>query len=146
MFTQESTKAAQTDIFAEEPVEAALWENEAREKARIDGPTGLAVRIRDHDWTVGLLILLCDIVCWIVLYGVVGYVRRDQFFVSPFEFVMVDCISLLVLLQALYIVGGYNRNTETRGLTYTTEHILAITAAALISSFLIYSAAAYQRD
>src|ERR1051325_11464531 len=122
MFTQESTKAAQTDIFAEEPVEAALWENEAPEK-----PTGLVVRIRDHDWTIGLLILLCDIVCWVVLYGVVGYVRRDQFFVSPFEFVIVDCISLLVLLQALYIVGGYNRNTETRGLTYTTQHILAIT-------------------
>ncbi len=82
-------------------------------------------------------------VCWVLLYGVVGYVRRDAFFVSAFEFVLVDCISLLVLLQALYIVGGYSRNTETRGLTYTAEHILAVTAAALISSFLIYSSAAY---
>ncbi|HZR78883.1 MAG TPA: sugar transferase, partial [Chthoniobacterales bacterium] len=32
------------------------------------------------------------------------------------------------------------------GLTYTAEHILAITAAGLISSLLIYSAAAYQGD
>ncbi|PYK32011.1 MAG: hypothetical protein DME57_01610, partial [Verrucomicrobia bacterium] len=68
------------------------------------------------------------------------------FFVGPFEFVLVDCISLVVLLQALYIVGGYSRNTETRGLTYTAEHILAIAAAAVISSLLIYSAAAYQGD
>ena len=48
--------------------------------------------------------MACDILCWIVLYGIVAYVRRDQFFVSPFEFVLVDCVALAVILQALYIV------------------------------------------
>ncbi|PYK73057.1 MAG: polyprenyl glycosylphosphotransferase [Verrucomicrobia bacterium] len=85
----------------------------------------------------------CDMVCWVVLYGIVGYVRRDQFFVSPFEFVLVDCVVLAVILQALYIIGGYNRNTEMRGLIYTTEHILAVFGAAAISSLLIYSAATF---
>src|SRR5260370_23784438 len=72
--------------------------------------------------------------------------RRDAFFASAFEFLLVDCITLIVIMQALYIVGGYSRNTEPRGLTYTAEHILAITAAAVISSLLIYSAAAYQGE
>src|SRR5205814_10661688 len=106
----------------------------------------LLARVRDHDCPVGLLFALCDLVCWVLLYGFVGYMRRDAFFVSPIEFVLVDCITLIVIMQALYIVGGYNRNTETRSLTYTTEHILAVTAAWVISSLLIYSAAAYQGD
>jgi exopolysaccharide biosynthesis polyprenyl glycosylphosphotransferase len=89
--------------------------------------------------------MVCDILCWVVLYGIVAYVRRDQFFVSPFEFVLVDCVVLAVILQALYIIGGYSRNTETRGLIYTTEHILAIAAAAAISAMLIYSAATFDQ-
>ena len=142
MFPQQSSKSPETELFVEEGIESPFWD---RELAR-SSEQGAKRKIREHDWTVGVVIMLCDIVCWVLLYGLVGYVRRDQFFTGPFEFVLVDCVSLLVLLQALYIVGGYNRNTETRGLTYTTEHILAITAAGLISSLLIYSAAAYQGD
>src|SRR5260370_22444301 len=94
-----------------------------------------------HDWVTALLYTVCDVVCWVMLYGIVGYVRRDQFFVSPFEFVLVDWVVLAVILQALYIIGGYNRNTEMRGLIYATEHILAVAAAAAISLLLIYSMA-----
>src|SRR6266567_8394431 len=97
----------------------------------------------NHDWITAVVCVVCDIVCWVLLYGIVGYVRRDQFFVSPFEFVLVDCVVLAVILQALYIIGGYNRNTEMRGLIYTTEHILAVAGAAAISSLLIYSAATF---
>src|ERR1700745_2609137 len=99
--------------------------------------------IGDHDWIAAAIYLVCDIMCWVLLYGMVGYVRRDQFFVSPFEFVLVDCVVLAVIVQALYIVGGYNRNTEMRSLIYATEHILAVAAAAAISSLLIYSAATF---
>jgi exopolysaccharide biosynthesis polyprenyl glycosylphosphotransferase len=145
MFTQESTKR-QGDVFVEESTEAPAWENRAQLAHEHIEATRTTDRVRDHDWTIGLLYAFCDIVCWVVLYGLLGYVRRDAFFVSPFEFVLVDCITLAVIIQALYIVGGYSRNTETRGLTYTAEHILAVTAAAVISSLLIYSAAAYQGD
>src|SRR5207244_7543297 len=93
---------------------------------------------------VRVVVCMClCFVCLFVLYGIVGYFRRDQFFVSPFEFVRVDCVLRAVILQALYIIGGYNRSTEMRGLIYTTEHILAVAAAAAISSLLIYSAATF---
>ena len=99
--------------------------------------------IRGHDWLSALLFVACDIVSWILLYGIVGFIRRDAFFVSPFEFVLVDLVVVAVIVQALYIVGGYSRNTEMRSLTYTTEHILAVIGAAVVSSLVIYSAAAF---
>jgi exopolysaccharide biosynthesis polyprenyl glycosylphosphotransferase len=143
MFVQESSKSAQTDVFVDDSREAPAWKNQTQATGERVEPKRIIARVRDHDWTVGLLYAFCDIVCWVSLYAFVGYMRRDAFFVSAFEFVLVDCITLIVIVQALYIVGGYNRNTETRGLTYTAEHILAITAAAIISSLLIYSSAAY---
>ena len=102
--------------------------------------------VRDHDWMTALVYLACDIVCWVLIYAIVGYLRRDAFFVSPFEFVLVDCITVAVIVQALYIIGGYTRNTETRSLTYTAEHILAIASAAAVSALIIYSAAAYEES
>jgi exopolysaccharide biosynthesis polyprenyl glycosylphosphotransferase len=146
MFVKEPSKSPQTDVFVEESIETPAWKNPTPSTAERAGPKRIIARVRDHDWTVGLLYAFCDLVCWVSLYGFVGYVRRDAFFTSAFEFVLVDCITLIVIVQALYIVGGYNRNTETRGLTYTAEHILAVAAAAVISSLLIYSAAAYQGD
>jgi exopolysaccharide biosynthesis polyprenyl glycosylphosphotransferase len=143
MFVQESSKSAQTDVFVDESIEAPAWKNPTQSTAERVEPKRIIARVRDHDWTVGLLYAFCDIVCWVSLYAFVGYMRRDAFFVSAFEFVLVDCITLIVIVQALYIVGGYSRNTETRGLTYTAEHILAVAAAAVISSLLIYSSAAY---
>ena len=146
MFAQPS-KPPPSEIFVEEGSESPLWQAQAPEAgATSTHRSSVTGRVRDHDWLIGVFIALCDVVCWVLLYGFVGYVRRDAFFVSPIEFVLVDCLTLIVIVQALYIVGGYNRNTETRGLTYTAEHILAITGAGLISSLLIYSAAAYQGD
>jgi exopolysaccharide biosynthesis polyprenyl glycosylphosphotransferase len=142
MFVQESSKR-QGDVFVEESAEAVAWENRGQAITERVLPKPIIARVRDHDWTAGLLYAFCDIVCWVSLYAFVGYMRRDAFFVSAIEFVLVDCITLIVIVQALYIVGGYNRNTEARGLTYTAEHILAVAAAAVISSLLIYASAAY---
>jgi exopolysaccharide biosynthesis polyprenyl glycosylphosphotransferase len=146
MFAEESSKPPQANVFVEDSSEAAPWECRDQPAGERVEAKRIIARARDHDWTIGLLCALCDIVCWVLVYGFVGYMRRDAFFVSAFEFVLVDCITLIVIMQALYIVGGYNRNTETRGLTYTAEHILAVAAAAVISSLLIYSAAAYEGD
>src|SRR5438270_9676254 len=143
MFAQEASKRIQADAFVEDASESPAWENRGQVTAERPERKRILARVRDHDWPVGLLFALCDLVCWVLLYGFVGYMRRDAFFVSPIEFVLVDCITLIVIVQALYIVGGYSRNTETRGLTYTAEHILAVAAATVISSLLIYSSAAY---
>lgn len=139
MPVQQSPKEARPKLLADGLIEPPMWPEPAAavEKRRV------FPKIRSHDWSTALLFVTCDIVCWVVLYGFVGYARRDAFFVSPFEFMMVDFVALGVLLQALYIVGGYNRNTETLALTYTAEHILAIAGAAAVSSLLIYSAATF---
>lgn len=144
MFRTESTKT----LSSEFPLEGFEPLPVAEPLAVVDEVSPKAGRpfgkVRDHEWVIGLLYAICDIMCWIALYAVVGYLRRDAFFSSAFEFVLVDFVVLAVILQALYIIGGYSRNTETRSLIYATEHILAVIGAAVVSSMIIYSAAAFE--
>ena len=95
------------------------------------------------DWGVGFLLLIIDVVSWIAIYGVTTFLRSDNFLVGPFEFFLVDVVQLAVICQALFMIGGYDRNNDTRTLTYTAEHILAIAGAAAISSLLVYAAATF---
>jgi exopolysaccharide biosynthesis polyprenyl glycosylphosphotransferase len=104
---------------------------------------GARSRLAGYDWGAGLLCLALDVLSWILIYGAITYLRRDQFLVGPFEFLLVDVIQVVVICQALFMIGGYDRNNDTRTLTYTAEHILAIAGAAAISSLLVYSAAAF---
>src|SRR5438445_13201213 len=106
MFTQQSSKSSQTDIFVEEQVETPSWENGAARTLPTPAPSRFIIRVRDHDWTVGLFLALCDFVCWVLLYGLVGYIRRDAFFATPFEFVLVDCVCVRCLRSARFIGGG----------------------------------------
>ncbi len=147
MFVRPSKNPTKSDLLVEDVIEPPVWAESSSTLGAVDWKSRRPFSaVRDHDWITAVLCTLCDIVCWVMLYGIVGYVRRDQFFVSPFEFVLVDCVVLAVILQALYIIGGYNRNTEMRGLSYTTEHILAVAAAAAISSLIIYSAATFDTE
>src|SRR5438552_457535 len=147
MFARPSQNPTQSKLLVDDLIEPPVWKEPASALGSADKELRRTLRSVGHrDWIATLLYMGCDMVCWVVLYGIVGYVRRDQFFVSPFEFVLVDCVVLVVILQALYIIGGYNRNTEMRGLIYTTEHILAVAAAAAISSLLIYSAATFETE
>jgi exopolysaccharide biosynthesis polyprenyl glycosylphosphotransferase len=95
------------------------------------------------DWLAGLACMAIDAISWIVIYGFIRYLRRDIFFSGPFEFVLVDVIQVVVICQALFMIGGYNRNNDKRALTYTAEHILAVIGAAAVSSLIVYSAAAF---
>src|SRR5207244_2004927 len=147
MFARPSQNLHQSKLSVEDLSDLRVWEEYAPASESVDKRRREALRsVADHDWITAVICMVCDIVYWVVLYGTVGYVRRDQFFVSPFEFLLVDCVVVAVILQALYIIGGYNRNTEMRGLIYTTEHILAVAAAAAISSLLIYSAATFDAE
>ena len=145
MFRQESLKELQPELAIQEEDALPVPSEELSTSEEIPAkPRRLFAKIRDHEWVTGLLYGLCDVACWVVLYAIVAYLRRDVFFVSAFEFVLVDCVVLAVIIQALYIIGGYSRNTETRSLIYATEHILAIIGAAVVSSMIIYSAAAFE--
>jgi exopolysaccharide biosynthesis polyprenyl glycosylphosphotransferase len=96
-----------------------------------------------QEWVIALLYLFLDVATWVVLYGVIGYVRKDIFYASRLEFILIDFIQLAVIVQALYIVGGYDRNVDKRTLLYAVEHILAIMVAAGVSALVIYSAATF---
>jgi len=139
---EQSPTVPPSELIVEELTEESAWQEPDAKVAALEKRT-LWARLRGQDWIVALFYMLSDIVCWVVLYGIVGYLRRDAFFTSPFEFVLVDGVALIVIVQALYIIGGYDRNTETRSLTYTAEHILAVVSAAAISSLIIYSAATF---
>ena len=102
-------------------------------------------KIAQEEWAPAFLVLLCDIVCWIGIYALLGFVRHDQFFSSQFEFAVIDIIQLVVIVQALFIIGGYNQRTEMRGLGYTAEHILAMIAAFAVSSLVLYAAATFDQ-
>ena len=124
--------------------EGSKWETDSAEASAIPQlRRGVLSAFAASEWAVGLSVLGLDVVSWILIYGVISYLRSDNFLVGPFEFLLVDVIQLVVICQALYMIGGYDRNNDKRTLTYTAEHILAIAGAAAISSLLVYAAATF---
>src|SRR2546430_758534 len=98
-----------------------------------------------HEWSSALLYLFLDVVSWVAIYRVAGWVRYDAFYATPFQFFIVNLIQLGVIVAALYFVGGYDRTVEKLTLGYAAEHILAVIAAAVVSAMLIYSAATFDQ-
>jgi exopolysaccharide biosynthesis polyprenyl glycosylphosphotransferase len=82
---------------------------------------------------------------WVAIYGLVSWLRQDAFYATPLQFLLIDLIQLVVIVQALYFIGGYDRAVEKRALSYAAEHLLAIAAAAVVSAMLIYSAATFDQ-
>jgi exopolysaccharide biosynthesis polyprenyl glycosylphosphotransferase len=105
-------------------------------------------RVRDpgKDWLAGLLFLGLDIVFWVAIYGFFSFLRHDAFYTTPLQFVVVELIQLGTIVIALFIISGYNRHTDMRTLSFTTEYVLALIAAAVLSALLIYTAATYDQS
>src|SRR5438477_8816517 len=101
-------------------------------------------RVTRQEWAPSILIFVLDILIWTALYGMASYLRdHDTAFSGSFQFAVIEIIQIAVIVQALFIIGGYSPRTETRGLAYTAEHILALLCALGISAFVIYVAATY---
>jgi exopolysaccharide biosynthesis polyprenyl glycosylphosphotransferase len=98
-----------------------------------------------HEWSPAALYLFLDVASWLAIYRAAGWFRYDAFYATPFQFFVINFIQLAVIILALYFVGGYDRTVEKLTLGYATEHILAITAAGLVSAMLIYSAATFDQ-
>jgi exopolysaccharide biosynthesis polyprenyl glycosylphosphotransferase len=97
------------------------------------------------DWIVAGLLFLLDVVSWVSIYAVATAVRGDAFYVSSLQFFVIEAMQLAAIVLSLMVIGGYNRQTEMRGLAYSTEHILAVTGAAVLSFLLVYSAATFDQ-
>src|SRR5437867_7122803 len=108
-------------------------------------PTALWSHFLTHEWSSAALYLFLDVVSWLAIYRVAGWFRYDAFYATPFQFFIINLIQLGVIVAALYFVGGYDRSVEKLTLGYAAEHILAVTAAALVSAMLIYSAATFDQ-
>jgi exopolysaccharide biosynthesis polyprenyl glycosylphosphotransferase len=106
---------------------------------------GLWSHFLTHEWSSALLYLFLDVVSWLAIYRVAGWFRYDAFYATPFQFFIINLIQLGVIVMALYFVGGYDRTVEKLTLGYTAEHILAVTAAGVVSAMLIYSAATFDQ-
>jgi exopolysaccharide biosynthesis polyprenyl glycosylphosphotransferase len=113
----------------------------ARRLGRID----LWSHLLSQEWASALLYLFLDVVSWLAIYRVAGWLRYDAFYATPFQFFIIDLIQLSVIVTALYFVGGYDRTVEKLTLGYTAEHILAVAAAGAVSAMLIYSAATFDQ-
>src|SRR5438270_8828003 len=107
--------------------------------------TGFWSQFLHHEWSSAALYLFLDVVSWIAIYRVVGWFRHDAFYATPFQFFIINVIQLGVIVAALYFVGGYDRTVEKLTLGYAAEHLLAITAAAIVSAMLVYSAATFDQ-
>jgi exopolysaccharide biosynthesis polyprenyl glycosylphosphotransferase len=104
-------------------------------------------RVTRQEWAPSILIFLLDILIWMAIYGMASYLRNDSAtFSGSFQFAVIEVIQIAVIVQALFIIGGYSPRTETRGLAYTAEHILALLCALGISAFVIYVAATYDHS
>src|SRR6266700_2206487 len=106
---------------------------------------GFWSRFLHHEWSSAALYLFLDVASWIAIYRIVGWFRHDAFYATPFQFFIINVIQLGVIVAALYFVGGYDRTVEKLTLSYAAEHILAITAAAVVSAMLVYSAATFDQ-
>ena len=109
------------------------------------GGTGVWSHFLSYEWSSALLYLLLDVVSWLAIYRIAGWFRYDAFYATPFQFFIINLIQLGVIVTALYFVGGYDRTVEKLTLGYAAEHILAVTAAAVVSAMLIYSAATFDQ-
>ncbi len=107
--------------------------------------TGVWSHFLSHEWSSAALYLFLDVVSWVAIYRVAGWFRYDAFYATPFQFFVINLIQLGVIVAALYFIGGYDRTVEKLTLGYAAEHILAVTAAAVVSAMLIYSAATFDQ-
>src|SRR5690349_21721482 len=118
------------------------FDKSAGSARRVRG-TRLWPHLLSHEWSSAVLYLFFDVVSWLAIYRVAGWLRYDAFYATPFQFFIIDSIQLGVIVTALYFVGGYDRTVEKLSLGYAAEHILAVAGAGLVSAMLIYSAATF---
>jgi exopolysaccharide biosynthesis polyprenyl glycosylphosphotransferase len=136
--------------LTEREQEEVLWRPEDVQQDRVlsgeaDQRRLARTRLRP-EWVAPGLLFLFDTLSWVAIYGITGWLRGDVFYSTPLGLFLVELLQVAVIVQALFIIGGYNRQTDMRSLTYTTEHILAVAGAALFISFLIYSAATFDQS
>src|SRR4051812_27671245 len=75
-------------------------------------PQATVSRAFAQEWAPALLLVFLDALLWIAIYSTVSAVRHEAFVATSFELVIITFFQLAVIIQALYIIGGYDWHTE----------------------------------
>ncbi len=122
-------------------------------------------KVRAADWlsrrgAISLALVVLDAVVWVGLYTLLATVRRQYAIddvltaagLSPvgagsggFQ-VSVCVVQFAALALCLFIVGGYDRRTSYLSLSYMSEHLIALAAAAVLGGMLIYAVAVFNQS
>src|SRR5206468_7166532 len=89
MFARPSQDLSQSKFLAEDLSEPPAWEESAAALSSADKKSGGSLRsIGDHDWITAVLCTLCDIVCWVALYGIFFFSSRRRHTISVSAFLL----------------------------------------------------------
>src|SRR5262249_10890283 len=94
------------------------------------GVTDLWSHLIRQEWSSALLYLFLDVVSWLAIYRLAGWLRFDAFYATPFQFFIVNMIQLGVIVAALYFIGGYDRAVGKLSLGVAGGNIFGIIRAA----------------
>jgi exopolysaccharide biosynthesis polyprenyl glycosylphosphotransferase len=133
-------------VLGSKVMETTVLSGESTAEENAVGParrTSALGKVADQEWAPGLLFFLLDVIFWVGIYGSFSLLRHDAYSSIGFEFAVVDIIQLGIVIQALYVIGGYSSRVEMLGLTYTAEHIIAMLSALGVSALILYAAATY---
>ncbi len=101
--------------------------------------------ILQRRWAPGSAYLVLDAISWFALCNVVALIRySDGLPLSPTS-TETQLVAFGTIVLLLFTIGGYDRRVDMSSLSHASEHLIALTAAAIASLLLIYSFAAYNQ-
>lgn len=95
------------------------------------------------DRTIGVLFLASDFTCWIALHYLAGFARDAIPSEADSAFSLTAIVQFGALSLALFVVGGYDRQTNFVSLAYMSEHLIAMLGAGCLGAILTYAGAAF---
>ena len=101
------------------------------------------VRALRQSGTVAAAFLLLDVVGWLAICNLLGFLRHDQVLYLGTTSFETQLLSLGVILVTLFAIGGYDRRSDMTSLGYTSEHIIALMTATVLTLLLIYTVSTY---
>lgn len=101
------------------------------------------IRTLRQDWTIATMFMLFDVITWLLICNLLGFVRNNEFWHLGATSLQTQMLGLGVILVTLFAIGGYDRRSDMTGLGYTSEHLIAMGAATAMASLLIYAVSTY---
>ncbi len=103
----------------------------------------MIARLLRQEWVAASAFVVFDVATWLLLCNLFGFLRHDRVRHVASLSAETQLLALFVILVTLFVIGGYDRRSDMTSLGYTSEHIIAMITALVLSSLLIYSVSTY---